>query len=152
MRCARTTAPETEWLRCSLPCELASIVSLFTVGPAFGDGIIQTTGLWSQVTSFLFFKNCLGTADGRQQLPGKSSRFRAHVRRVRLRMLFVQHQQLLVRPCVCSTERSALLLGQPFLLRGVVFCGKSRVSYESIWEGFIQLPKCTLFSRKQELL
>lgn len=58
---AQTTASESEWLRCSVPrCpvhyELASVVSIFTVGPTFCDGVIQTTILWSQVSSFLFLK------------------------------------------------------------------------------------------------
>lgn len=58
---AQTTASESEWLRCSVPpcCpvhyELAHILSIFTVSPTFCDGIIQTTVLWSQVSSFLFF-------------------------------------------------------------------------------------------------
>lgn len=96
-------------------------------------------------------KNHAGAADSRQQLPGKSAGLQASVRRVQLPNAFLQHQQLLVRPCVHTTARSTQLLGQPFLLREVVFCGKRHGSHESLWEGFVCLLECTLFSGKQEL-
>lgn len=101
--------------------------------------------------SLLKKKNHAGAADSRQQLPGKSAGLQASVRRVQLLNAFLQHQQLLVRPCVHTTARSTQLLGQPFLLREVVFCGKRHGSHESLWEGFVCLLVCTLFSGKQEL-
>lgn len=73
---------------------------------------------------FSFLKDLRGSADRRQQPPGRSG-LQVCVRRVQLVDAFMQHQGPLARSCVCSTERNIQLLGQPFLLREVVLVEKA---------------------------
>lgn len=97
--------------------------------------------------------NQVGSAYSRQQLPGKSAGLQASVRRVQLPDAFTEHPQLLVRPCVCSTERSTQLLGQLSLLREVVFwkkmytahvkaSGKTSFTFLSV-PHFLESKSCT---------
>ena len=58
----QTTASDSEWVRCFVPCcpvhdELASIVSILTVGPMFCDGITKLPSCGAKCQVFFFKKS-----------------------------------------------------------------------------------------------
>lgn len=134
---------------------MANSRSILIVGPTFATTLskLPSCGARCQVLIWKKKKNQVGSAYSRQQLPGKSAGLQASVRRVQLPDAFTEHPQLLVRPCVCSTERSTQLLGQLSLLREVVFwkkmytahvkaSGKTSFTFLSV-PHFLESKSCT---------